>query len=157
MTLHVLGVALKGIYVKFDVHSPILVYTNDFIAYEAGGAAWAVGDPHIMSIWGCKSEAPLNQTDAVLMHCDSGEYESSPESLSIQYNEEWGNHIHTVEVRSGQEHMKFPWKYLKYPKTKTVCGNTIEFHRYYAGVNLRSVRIANRNFTGLMADKSCHQ
>lgn len=109
-----------------------------------------------MSVWGCKSEAPLNQTQAVLMYCNSGDYSEKPESLVIEYNADWGNHIHTVGINTAAEQMRYQWKYLKHPKTKTVCGNTFEFHRYHLGINVRSVQVKHLNFTGMMADNSCN-
>lgn len=114
-------------------------------------SAAAVGDPHITSIYGCKSEASLNQTSVVLMECEAAK-------LLAEYNEEWGYHIHTVEVwhNHNKDRRRYPWKRLKHPKELNVCGNTVEFHRYHLGINLRILHISNTNITGMFSDRSCH-
>lgn len=129
-------------------HTPIWV--SDDVAPITSTAS-AVGDPHITSMYGCKTEADLNQTSVLLMDCGR-------EKLVAEYNEDWGYHIHTVEIwhNHNKDRRRYAWKQLKHPKELNVCGNIVEFHRYHLGINLRVQHIANTNITGMFADRSCH-
>lgn len=139
---------VKGKLYMWNVYTEVLTDEQILEACTENYAS-AIGDPHITSIFGCHVEAPFNQTSAILMECED-------EKLSVLYNEEWGNHIHTVSILSKTHQDNYLWKMMKQPKIRTVCGNTIEFHRYIAGINLRMLSITNQhNVTGMFADKSC--
>ena len=97
---------------------------------------------------GCEFEADKNSTEAVLMSCADGE-------LRIRYNEGWKWHIYQVEtvIKGKRDH--YHQHALKHPQTKTICGNTIEFHRYHAGINLKVTDLRNPKIDGLFADSRC--
>ena len=71
------------------------------------------------------------------------------------YRLSWNEHITGVDIQRKRKHEKFEQGALQNGQTTTVCNNTIEFHRYYAGINLRIKSIGNSDFTGLFADQSC--
>ena len=120
--------------------------TNSLWKYES--EASAIGDPHITSIWGCTFEAEKTSSEAVLMSCESAQ-------LKIRYNARWNYHVYEVVVmRHGQEE-RFHWNYLKHGQKKEICGNAVEFHRYFAGINVRLVQLQNRDISGLFNDTRC--
>ena len=119
---------------------------NEFWKYEAALAA--AGDPHITSIWGCAFDADKNKTEAVLMKCETGE-------LRVRYNEDWDYHIYQVVTIIDGKHDKYHHGALKHPQKKTICGNDIEFHRYYAGINLKVTNLRNFEIGGLFNDSRC--
>ena len=57
-------------------------------------------------------------------------------------------------TKEGKEE-RYNWNYLKHSQKKTICGNVIEFHRYYSGINVRLVELENRNVSGLFNDSRC--
>ena len=89
----------------------------------------AVGDPHITSQWGCGFDADKTKTEALLMRCDSDE-------LRIRYSSRWKYHIYEVDTVINGQRDVYRWNYLKHSQRKVICGNEIEFHRYYAGINV---------------------
>ena len=110
----------------------------------------AVGDPHVTSIWGCRFEADKNQTQVTLMSCEDDE-------LQIEYNEEWDYHIFRVWTTVGGKRERYHKKALKHAQVKRICGNTVEFHRYHLGINVRGVELSNREIGGLFNDSRCVQ
>ena len=108
----------------------------------------AVGDPHISSLWGCEFDADKSVTEAVLMKC-------ADQELKIRYSQAWSYHIfEVVIIRDGQEDV-YHRDYLKHAQHKVVCGNSIEFHRYIAGINLRVTTLQNHHIDGLFNDSRC--
>jgi len=94
---------------------------------------------------------PLNGNDenvAILMECEN-------EKVTIHYKKSWKEHISQVDIYRKDHKKTIPWGTLRHAHTTTVCGNTIEFHRYALGINLRMKSVDNFNFTGMFADKSC--
>ena len=108
----------------------------------------AVGDPHITSIWGCRFEADKKKTEEVLMSCDKDE-------LKIRYSKSWSYHIFEVETKIDDVVTVYHHSYLKHAQRKSICGNTIEFHRYFAGINVRVVELQNDQISGLFNESRC--
>ena len=108
----------------------------------------ASGDPHITSIWGCSFDADTTKEEAVLMKCGEDE-------LKVHYNEHWKHHIFKVSTVIGGVHNEYDWRYLKHSQQKTICGNSVEFHRYYSGINVRVLSMRNYAIEGLFNDSSC--
>ena len=82
------------------------------------------------------------------MSCES-------ESLFVRYNERWNYHIfEVVIVRDGVQDV-YHWNYLKHEQRKTVCGNDVRFHRYFAGINIEMEHLKNYNVSGLFNDSRC--
>ena len=114
--------------------------------YEAEMSA--VGDPHITSIWGCRFEADKKKTEEVLMSCDKDE-------LKIRYSKSWSYHIFEVETKIDDVVTVYHHSYLKHAQRKRICGNTIEFHRYFSGINVRVVELQNDKISGLFNNSRC--
>ena len=45
--------------------------------------------------------------------------------------------------------------YLKHEQEKVICGNTVRFHRYFAGINVKITHLRNPHFHGLFNDSRC--
>ena len=114
--------------------------------YEA--ALSASGDPHITSIWGCSFDADKNTDHAVLMSCGSDE-------LKVFYNEKWSNHICRVTTIIDGKHDRYHHDTLKHAQIKTICGNVVGFHRYYAGITVKVMKMTNYDIGGLFNDSRC--
>ena len=99
-------------------------------------------------MWGCDFEANRNETEAVLMKCDDGE-------LIIRYNADWDFHIYQIVTEIEGKRDRYHKQTLKHAQKKTICGNDVEFHRYYLGINVRVVHMRNYNITGLFSDSRC--
>ena len=108
----------------------------------------AIGDPHIMSVWGCGFEADKNMTEAVLMKCKDDE-------LRVRYGAEYGYRIYQVFTTIGGRHDRYHRETLKHGQTKEICGNTVEFHRYHAGINVRVTHLRNVHISGLFNRSNC--
>ena len=103
---------------------------------------------HITSIWGCEFEASRDESRVTLMECKE-------DALEIEYNARWKYHIFSVHTKIGDRVNTYAYHYLKHAQRKTICGNEIEFHRYYAGINVRLVTLRNRDISGLFNESSC--
>ena len=101
-----------------------------------------------MSIWGCAFDADKNATEATLMKCETGE-------LRVRYNADWDYHIYQVVTVIDGKHDRYHHETLKHPQTKEICGNTVQFHRYHAGINLKMTKLHNTKISGLFADSRC--
>ena len=127
-------------------------YGYSYTCWAKDPEGGAIGDPHVTSIYGCESDAPViidgDEKEIELMKCEN-------ESLSVVYRKSWKNHITRVNIQRGKQREKFEWRILTHPQSKEVCGNTVEFHRYISGINLRVKEVGNHNITGMLADKSC--
>ena len=93
-------------------------------------------------------EADKTKTEATLMSCEEDE-------LVVEYNEEWDYHIFQVRTKIGETREHYHHKALRNAQVKTICGNTVEFHRYYLGINVRVVELKNHDIGGLFNDSRC--
>ena len=82
------------------------------------------------------------------MRCDSDE-------LRIRYSGRRKYHIYEVDTMINGQRDLYRWNYLKHSQRKVICGNEIEFHRYYAGINVRVLHWNNREIKGLFNDSRC--
>lgn len=114
--------------------------------------ASALGDPHITSVYGCEFDAFVDPekeiNSAVLMECEN-------EKVTIHYRTSWGGRISHVSLLRNGKYDEFEWKFLKHGQNTKVCGNIINFHRYFLGIQFRLTELHNKEFTGLLADKRC--
>ena len=99
-------------------------------------------------MWGCAFEADRSKTEVVLMKCDHDE-------LRIRYNDAWKNHIYQVVTIIDGKPDRYHHDTLKHPQKKEICGNTVQFHRYHAGINLKVTNVKNVHFEGLFNDSRC--
>ena len=132
-------------------------------------SASVYGDPHIRSIYGCIIDAPVAMSVSVLG--EGGNYtvpeelevseatvmECGEEKIVIYYRKSWGKRISRVDIvrDGGRRKERFEWKTLRNQQFKKVCGNLVQFHRYFKGISLSIEELGNRHFSGLLSDKSC--
>ena len=82
------------------------------------------------------------------MKCEDGQ-------LSIKYDESWNWRVYQVNTMMKGIRDRYRHDYLKHPQRKHICGNLVEFHRYYAGINVKIEDLENYHFGGLFNDSSC--
>ena len=144
------GAAVWGlddtIFVGFGSDNGISTHYDTVWKYEPEVSA--IGDPHVTSLWGCTFEADKSKTKTTLISCES-------EELTIVYNKKWNYHIYQVRIKIRGKVDVYDWRYLKHSQRKEVCGNVIEFHRYFAGINVKVLSLRNHNIGGLFNDSRC--
>ena len=77
------------------------------------------------------------------------------DELRVHYSERWNYHIWMVSTVVEGVGDEYHWSYLKHAQHKTICGNVVEFHRYYSGINVRVVTMTNWKVEGLFNDSRC--
>ena len=82
------------------------------------------------------------------MRCEKDE-------LRIRYSAKWKYHVfEVVTVIDGVQDV-YHHSYLKHAQEKVICGNRVEFHRYFSGINLKVTDVRNPHFDGLFNDSRC--